>query len=57
MAGLIVMTIAIILMNILSHFFEAPESIILKRLQQIEITNQKILLSNEEIIKLIKEKL
>jgi hypothetical protein len=45
------------MINILAHFFEPPHSIFLRQQKEIQETSNQILKSNEEIIKLIKEKL
>ena len=44
-------------MNILAHFFEPPYNYFHREQKEIKEINQKILKSNQEIIKLIKTKL
>ncbi len=52
----IVLIMIMILINILAHFFEPPHSIFIRQQKEIQEINKKILESNEEIIKLIKNK-
>lgn len=52
----IVLIMITVLLNILAHFFEPPHSVFIRQQREIQEINKKILESNEEIIKLIKNK-